>query len=117
MMGPAALDTAVENPAIVPVDTRAAFDEGTSLSPQRERMVELVHRRVFIELYHEDAKTLLGWDQYQGRLWQGFHRNTFLITPGVAFSFLVWTEWNERQLIMLPGRPRGALSPSEGSTT
>ena len=86
-------------------------------STPRERMVELVHRRVFIELYHEDAKTLLGWDQYQGRLWQGFHRNTFLITPGVAFSFLVWTEWNERQLVMLPGRPRGALSPSEGSTT
>jgi len=76
------------------------------------RMVELVHRRVFIELFHEDAKTLLGWDQYQGRLWQGFHRNTFLIM--LAFSFLVWTEWHERQLIKLPGRPRVALSPSEG---
>ena len=79
------------------------------------RMVELVHRRVFIELYHEDAKTLLGWDQYQGRLWTGFHRNTFLIM--LAFSFLVWTEWNERQLVMLPGRQRGALSPSAGSST
>lgn len=80
-----------------------------------ERMVELIHRRVFIELYHEDAKTLLGWDQYQGRLWTGFHRNTFLVM--LAYGFLVWSEWNERQLIKLPGRPRGALSPSEGSTS
>jgi SRSO17 transposase len=73
------------------------------------RLVELVHRRAFIELYHEDAKTLLGWDQYQGRLWTGFHRNTFLVM--LAYSFLVWTEWQERQRTLLPGRPRGALSP------
>ncbi|MCL5998821.1 MAG: transposase [Chloroflexi bacterium] len=30
-----------------------------------ERMVELVHRRVFIEQYHEETKTLLGWAQFQ----------------------------------------------------
>lgn len=77
------------------------------------RLVELVHRRVFIELYHEEAKTLLGWDQYQGRLWSGFHRHTFLVM--LAYSFLVWTEWRERQQVALPGRPRGVFSPSAGS--
>ena len=77
------------------------------------RLVELAHRRAFIELYHEEAKTLLGWDQYQGRLWTGFHRNTFLVM--LAYSFLVWTEWRERQQVTLPGRPRGAFSPSARS--
>lgn len=77
------------------------------------RLVELAHRRAFVELYHEEAKTLLGWDQYQGRLWTGFHRNTFLVM--LAYSFLVWTEWRERQQVILPGRPRGAFSPSAGS--
>ena len=77
------------------------------------RLVELAHRRAFVELYHEDGKTLLGWDQYQGRLWTGFHRNTFLVM--LAYSFLVWTEWRERQQVTLPGRPRGAFSPSAGS--
>jgi SRSO17 transposase len=81
-------------------------------STPRERLVELLHRRAFIELYHEEAKTLLGWDQYQGRLWTGFHRNTFLIM--LAYSFLVWTEWQERQSTTFPGRPRGALSPPAG---
>jgi hypothetical protein len=46
--------------------------------------------------------------------WTGFHRNTLLIV--LAFSFLVWAEWHERKLVMLPGRRRGALSPSEGSS-
>lgn len=78
------------------------------------RLVELAHRRAFVELYHEEAKTLLGWDQYQGRLWTGFHRNTFLVM--LAYSFLVWTEWRERQQVTLPGRPRGAFSPSAGSS-
>jgi len=78
------------------------------------RIVELLHRRAFIEPYYQEAKTLLGWDQYQGRLWQGFHRHTFLVM--LAYSFLVCTEWRERQQVRLPGRPRGALSPSAGST-
>ena len=40
-----------------------------------ERMVEYAHRRHWVEQYHEEAKGLLGWDQYQGRLWPGFHRH------------------------------------------
>ena len=30
-------------------------------------MVEYAHRRHWVEQYHEEAKGLLGWDQYQGR--------------------------------------------------
>jgi SRSO17 transposase len=40
-----------------------------------ERLVEYAHRRHWVEQYHEGAKGLLGWDQYQGRLWPGFHRH------------------------------------------
>lgn len=79
------------------------------------RMVEWAHRRYAVERFHQDAKTLLGWDQYQGRLWQGFHRNSVLVM--LAHSFLVWLEWQNRQTIKLRGRPRGALSPSQGSQT
>jgi hypothetical protein len=38
-------------------------------------MVEYAHRRHWVEQYHEEAKTELGWDQYQGRRWDGFHRH------------------------------------------
>jgi SRSO17 transposase len=52
-----------------------------------ERMVEYAHRRHQVEQFHEEAKGLLGWDQYQGRLWPGFHRNSVLVL--LAYSFLV----------------------------
>jgi SRSO17 transposase len=79
------------------------------------RMVEWAHRRYGVERFHQESKTLLGWDQYQGRLWQGFHRNSILVM--LAHSFLVWFEWQNRQTIKLRGRPRGAFSPSQGSQT
>ena len=37
-----------------------------------ERMVEYAHRRHWVEQYHEEAKGLLGWDQYQGRCGRAF---------------------------------------------
>lgn len=80
-----------------------------------ERLVELLHRRHHIEQFHQEAKTLLGWDQYQGRLWRGFHRNTIITM--LAYSFLVWLEFKERQSIKLPGPPRQPFSPSKGPTT
>jgi SRSO17 transposase len=82
------------------------FPAATPLS----RMVELVHRRHWVEQYHEEAKEVLGWDQYQGRLWSGFHRNSMLVM--VSYSFLVWVEWRERTQRVVRGRPRGAFSPS-----
>jgi SRSO17 transposase len=79
-----------------------------------ERLVEYAHRRHWVEQYHEEAKGLLGWDQYQGRLWSGFHRHA--VTVMLAYSFLVWQEWNRRPERARPGRPRRAFSPSAGST-
>ena len=77
-----------------------------------ERMVEYAHRRHWVERYHEEAKELLGWDQYQGRQWQGFHRHAVIVM--LAYSFLVWREWQQRRERARPGRPRRAFSPSAG---
>jgi SRSO17 transposase len=75
-----------------------------------ERLVEYAHRRHWVERFHEDAKGLLGWDQYQGRLWTGFHRNSVLVL--LAYSFLVWQEFQQRQGVSRRGRPRRPFSPS-----
>jgi SRSO17 transposase len=75
-------------------------------------MVEYAHRRHWVEQYHEEAKTELGWDQYQGRRWDGFHRHA--ITVMLSYSFLVWLEWHEREQRTVWGRPRAAFSPSLG---
>jgi SRSO17 transposase len=77
-------------------------------------LVEYMHRRHLVERFHQDAKELLGWDQYRGKLWQGFHRQAILVM--LSYSFLVWQEWQQRQQqIRTPGRPRGRFSPSAGS--
>ena len=75
-------------------------------------LVEYAHRRHWVEQYHEEAKTELGWDQYQGRRWDGFHRHA--ITVMLSYSFLVWLEWREREQRKMSGRPRAAFSPSPG---
>jgi SRSO17 transposase len=75
-----------------------------------QEMVEYGHRRYGVEKFHEESKGLLGWDQYQGRLWPGFHRNSVLVM--LAYSFLVCQEWQRRQGVTLRGRPREAFSPS-----
>ena len=80
-----------------------------------ERLVEYAHRRHGVEQDHEEAKGLLGWDQYQGRLGQGFHRHA--VSVMLAYSFLVWQEWQRRQERTRPGRPRRAFSPSAGSAS
>ncbi|MEW6301469.1 MAG: hypothetical protein AB1671_27670, partial [Thermodesulfobacteriota bacterium] len=64
-------------------------------------MVEYTHRRCGGEQSQEEAKELLGWDQYQGRLWAGFHRHA--VTALVAYSFLVWLAWHERPSTRRPG--------------
>jgi SRSO17 transposase len=78
-----------------------------------ERMVEYAHRRYWVEQYHAEAKGLLGWDQYQGRLWSGFHRQA--VTVMLAYSFLVWQEVHQRQQQRRRGRPRRPFSPSSRS--
>jgi SRSO17 transposase len=75
-------------------------------------VVGYAHRRHWVEQYHEEAKGLLGWDQYQGRLWAGFHRNAVCVM--LAYSFLVWQEWQQRQSQRRRGRPRRPFSPAAG---
>jgi SRSO17 transposase len=75
-------------------------------------MVEYAHRRHWVEQYHEEAKTELGWDQYQGRRWDGFHRHA--VTVMLSYSFLVWLEGRQRQQRKVRGRPRAAFSPTPG---
>jgi SRSO17 transposase len=77
-----------------------------------ERMVEYGHRRHWVEQFHEEAKGLLGWDQYQGRLWPGFHRNSVLVM--LAYSFLVSQELEHRPKVSRRGSPRRPFSPSAG---
>jgi SRSO17 transposase len=78
-----------------------------------EELASVAHRRHAIEQFHEEAKGELGWDQYQGRLWPGFHRHA--VTVMLAYSFLVWLELRERHRLKWQGRPRGAFSPSASS--
>jgi SRSO17 transposase len=85
--------------------------------PQRtplEVMVEYTHRQHWVEQYHEEARGELGGDQYQGRLWHGFHRNAVLVM--LSYSFLVWLEWQQRQQHRRRARLRGPFSPSARSS-
>jgi SRSO17 transposase len=78
-----------------------------------EEVVDYAHRRHAIEQFHEEAKGELGWDQYQGRLWPGFHRHA--VTVMLALSFLGWLELQQRHAHPQRGRPRDPFSPSAGS--
>jgi SRSO17 transposase len=82
-------------------------------STRLEELVEYAHRRYAVEQFHEEAKGELGWDQYQGRLWPGFHRHA--VTVMLAYSFLVWLELQQRHHQPRRGRPRDPFSPSAGS--
>jgi SRSO17 transposase len=78
-----------------------------------ETLAGYAHRRYAVEQFHEEAKGEVGWDQYQGRLWPGFHRHT--VTVMLASSFLVWLELRQRHQQKRRGRPRDPFSPSAGS--
>src|SRR5207247_1231809 len=72
-------------------------------------MVEYEHRRCWIEQYHEEAKGELGWDQYQGRVWERFHRHAQTVM--LADSFLVWLEFRQCEQQRRPGFRRAAFPP------
>jgi SRSO17 transposase len=77
-----------------------------------EELVGYAHRRYAVEQFHEEAKGEVGWDQYQGRLWAGFHRHA--VTVMLAYSFLVWLELRQRRIARGRGRPRHPFSPAAG---
>jgi SRSO17 transposase len=84
-----------------------------SASATVEDLVDSAHRRHAIEQFHEEAKEEVGWDQYQGRLWPGFHRHA--VTVMLAVSFLLWLELRQRRNHPTRGRPRDPFSPSARS--
>jgi SRSO17 transposase len=73
-----------------------------------EELAGVAHRRHAIEQFHEEAKGELGWDQYQGRLWLGFHRHA--VTVMLAYSVLVWLAQRHRRT--KGGRRRDPFPPS-----
>ncbi len=75
-----------------------------------EELAGYAHRRHAVEQFHEEAKGELGWGQYQGRLWPGFHRHA--VTVMLAYSFLVWLERRQGRRDDRPGRPRDPFPPS-----
>ena len=75
-------------------------------------LVAYAQRRHWVEQDHEEAKTERGWEQYQGRRWDGFHRQAVLVM--VSSSFLVWVAARSRGQRQGPGRPRAAFSPAPG---
>jgi SRSO17 transposase len=79
-------------------------------SASLEILVDYAHRRHAIEKFHEEAKEEVGWDQYQGRLWPGFHRHA--VTVMLAMSFLTCLELQHRHGQAKRGRPRDPFSPS-----
>jgi SRSO17 transposase len=82
-------------------------------SASLEEVVAYAHRRQALEPLPEEAKEALGWDQYQGRWWPGFHRPA--VTVRLAMSFLIWRELRQRQSHAHRGRPRDPFSPAAGS--
>jgi hypothetical protein len=78
-----------------------------------DELAGYAHRRFAIEQFHEEAKGEIGLDQYQGRLWPGFHRHAATVT--LAYSFLVQLELWQRHQHTRRGRPRASFSPSAGS--
>jgi SRSO17 transposase len=78
-----------------------------------EALAGYAHRRYAVERFHEAANGELGWDQYQGRLWPGFHRHA--VTVMLAHSFLVWLELRQRTASRGRGHPRHPFTPSAGA--
>ncbi len=60
----------------------------TNANPQASlnTFARMIRRASRFEEFTRFAKSELGWNQYEGRLWHGFHRHTLLVF--LAYSFL-----------------------------
>jgi len=109
-----------EGDAVLLVDDTGFAKQGapkyfwSSMGPQAPlaTMLEYAHRRHWIEQYDEEAKQELGWDDFQGRRYDAFHRHA--VTVMLSYRFLVWLEWRERQQVRRRGPKRRRFSPSAG---
>jgi len=68
--------------------------------------VRMAHARHHIEQFYQEAKGEVGWDDYEGRLWHGFHRHAVVVF--LAYSFLVRLR---RRPPRRRGRPPRLFSP------
>lgn len=76
-------------------------------SLELEALVDLTHVRWVIERFYQDAKGELGLDDYEGRLWTGFHRHVALVM--LAHSFLTLRQaYAPDTLERPPGKRAGA---------
>jgi SRSO17 transposase len=70
-------------------------------------LVCIAHHRHHIEQFYQEAKGEVGWDQYEGRLWHGFHRHALLVFLAYSFLVLLRTRQHRRGR----GRPPRLFSP------
>ena len=83
-----------------------------------EELIELAHIRWVVERFYQDAKGELGLDDYEGRLWSGFHRHVALVM--LAHSFLTLRQTYGPELLERspPGEaedtPASAPPPARG---
>lgn len=69
-----------------------------------EALVDLTHVRWVIERFYQDAKGEIGLDDYEGRLWTGFHRHVALVM--LAHSFLTLRQAYAPDVLERPPRKR-----------
>lgn len=74
------------------------------------RLVTLAHSRWVIEQFYEDAKGECGFDNYQGRRWDGLHRHLALVM--LTYSFLA-----TQRLVAQPLPPAPVAAPSAHPAT